>query len=118
MFEYILNYIKNNNNKKILVYLLEDFSDENISKLIFFLNKNDLNSKLLNKLITFENNSNEILVVGRLEDTKGYDIDNVIYYYINESNNIKIDIKKSLICEFLKIKFNKTITIQKFFKKF
>jgi hypothetical protein len=118
MFENILNYIKTNTNKKLLVFFLEDYSDNNISELIFFLDENGYDSKLINNCIIFENNSNEILVAGRFEHNNGYIIDNQFYYYINESGNIKNYIKKVIVCELFKIKFNKNITIQKFFKKF
>jgi hypothetical protein len=123
MFEYILKYLKNNNNKRLLVYYLENYSYNNIRDLALFLNKNGIEVDKINKCLRFNNNfkcvnSNEILIAGNIEHLRGYKIDDFIFFgYYDNLDNIQF-IKNNIIFGNMNSRnyYSKNIILEKYFK--
>jgi len=119
MFEYILNYLKNNKNKRLLVYHLEGYSRFGITDLAIFLNKNGIKIDRINKCLRFKNNSNEILFAGNIEHIRGYYIDDFIFFgYDYNVDNLRFI--KSYIIHYnrsFRNYYRKNIILEKFFKK-
>lgn len=89
MFEYILKYLNNNQNKRLLIYC-KNYNHKIylFKELIIFLNDNKYYVEKYNKYIRIKNNSNEILIASSKFDLLGYSVDNFIIYGNEIDNNI------------------------------
>jgi hypothetical protein len=119
MFEFILKYLKNNTNKRLLVYYLENYSYTEIRDLAMFLNKNGIEVDRMDRCLRFKNNSNEILIAGNIDHLRGYRFDDFIFFgYYNNIDNLGFIKPHIIFCNLtFRNYYSKNIILEKYFKK-